>query len=236
MSNIFRLLKHFYTTERQWLQIWCFIYASFLLLSLFMPDFFGVTVLRYTGICLCLVFAFQHYKNDHLLVIALFSTLLADTILAINHTSPIGVFVFCFPQFFHFTRLRNINPRALTLYFFTIILIFFFGVSQKIEPIFILAAVYGAALIANLLLARRWYKQKPNSVAALSAFLGFLLFLCCDFCVGASYLSFSGVLPIFLYRIANFCAWAFYYPSQIFVSTSSTLNIAKIPSKTEPVL
>jgi len=46
-------------------------------------------------------------KKYYFLELALGFTLLADTILAINNTAIIGVFVFCFAQFFHLTRLKK---------------------------------------------------------------------------------------------------------------------------------
>lgn len=223
MQAFISIFKHFYQSERRWLQIWSLIYFGFLLLGLVFPHFIGVTILRYTGICLCLIYAYARAKNDHLLLIALFFTLLADTILVINSTSMVGVFVFCFPQFFHLARLRKIQPKALTFYFFTIILVFFFGVSQKIEPIFVVAAIYATALLLNFGLARRWHRQEPHNLTASSAFFGFLLFLSCDFCVVNSYLSYTGFWPAAIYPIANYLAWVFYFPSQVLVANSSNL-------------
>lgn len=223
MQALISVFQYFYRFERRWLQIWSLLYFGFLSLGLIFPHFVGITILRYTGICLYLVYAYHHSKSDYLLLIALFFTLLADTILVINSTSIVGVFVFCFSQFFHLARLRKIQPKALTFYFFIIILIFFFSVLQKIEPIFVVAAIYATALLLNVGLSSHWYHQQPHDIAATSAFFGFLLFLSCDFCVANSYLSYIGFWPAAVYPIANYLAWFFYFPSQALIANSSNL-------------
>jgi len=205
--------------DRKWIAIWILIYAGFLISDALFENFFGTTVLKYTGIVLCVIYAIVKFKKDYFLELALGFTLLADTILAINNTAIIGVFVFCFAQFFHLTRLKKIAPRNLFLYFVVISLIFCFGVAYNADPMYVIAGLYGMTLGANIYLSYRWCKEKP-SFASKCAFYGFVLFICCDICVAFSYLSGTGVLIPEVYRVANYLAWAFYYPSQVLISNS----------------
>ena len=215
-----KFLAYLKRIDRTWIVIWVFIYFSFLGLGLFFPNFWGVTVLKYSGIVLNLVYALQKFPKDHLLQIALFFTLLADTILVIDSTSIVGVFVFCIAQFFHMTRLSKIQPRNLILYLTIIAALFLFSLTQHIPPIFALCLVYAGSLLANIVFSRRWLKKSP-SIPANCSFIGFLLFLACDSCVAASYLSFINVIPYFCYAPANYLAWVFYYPSQVLIANSS---------------
>lgn len=212
--------------DHTWLFIWAFIYLSFLGLGIFMPKFFGVTIIKYTGIILNLVYALQKFPKDHLLQTALFFTLLADTILVLDETSMIGVFVFCLAQFFHMTRLSKIRPINLLLYLFLIAILFLFSLHQHIPPIFAICFVYAGSLITNIVFSYRWL-AKARSVPARCAFFGFLLFLACDCCVATSYLSYTHVFPYLLYAPANYFAWFFYYPSQLLIANSSGLALKK---------
>ncbi|MBR3220398.1 hypothetical protein IKF76_00825 [Candidatus Saccharibacteria bacterium] len=217
MKRFFAYLKRI---DRTWIVIWAFIYLSFLSLGIFMPDFFGVTVLKYTGIFLNLIYSVQKFPHDHLLQTALFFTLLADTILVLDSTSIVGVFVFCIAQFFHMTRLSKIRPVNLLLYLSLISLLFGFSLIQNIPPIFALCLVYAGSLITNIVFSYRW-RKKSDSIPANCSFFGFLLFLACDSCVAISYLSFTHALPYFCYAPANYLAWFFYYPSQLLIANSS---------------
>lgn len=219
-KSIARYLK---TIDRRWFLIWALIYAGFLILSAFAPDALGVLLLRYSGIALAFVYACQKFPKDHLLKLALGFTLAADTLLAIDNVSVIGVAVFCFAQFFHFCRLHHTNPYFVPAYFIVVATAFTLSLILGADPMFAVAGVYGLTLLSNVGLAVYWYHKKP-SIASACAMYGFILFLLCDTCVGASYLSNTAVFPTALYPFANYFAWAFYYPSQILLSNSSKLK------------
>lgn len=75
---------------------------------------------------------------------------------------------------------------------------------------------------------KRYLNLPPESrereiVASTCAFIGFILFLCCDLNVMCSYFSVTGVLSSSLTRYFNFFAWVFYYPSQVLISNSSII-------------
>ena len=221
-----RLLAYISRIDLAWLIIWASIYFGFLIAGILVPDFFGITVLKYLGIVLNLVYAVQKFPRDHLLQTALFFTLLADTILVVDSTSIVGVFVFCLAQFFHMSRLSKIQPINLLLYLALIAILYLFSLHQHIPPIFAICFVYAGSLITNLVFAYRWHKKTP-SVQSNCAFFGFLLFLACDTCVAGSYLSHIHFVPYFVYAPANYFAWFFYYPSQLLIANSSKLAVKK---------
>ena len=222
-----KLIKYLRTIDRSWLIIWITIYGGFLTLGLFMPPAWpGITLLKYSGIVLTLVYAIKKFPKDYLLQIALFFTLLADTILALGNFDLYfyGVFVFCFAQFFHFTRLVSINKphtKNFLIYFFIVTLTFLTGVFvAHIPTMYVICFIYGTTLLFNVFLAYRWH-HRIHSVPATCACYGFLLFLLCDICVAFSYLSHTGVLVAFIGPVADYLDWLFYYPSQILISNSS---------------
>jgi len=43
--------------DRKWTAIWILIYAGFLISDALFENFFGTTVLKYTGIVLCVIYA-----------------------------------------------------------------------------------------------------------------------------------------------------------------------------------
>lgn len=192
------------------------------------PNFWGTTIIKYTGILINVLYAYQKFRKDHLLQIALLFTLLADTILVLDHTSPAGVFTFCLAQFFHISRLAKTSPAFFGGALFFIFTTFALGTINNIPIMFTLGFIYATFLSANLALSARLFfgTQKSKSVLhtrSAYALYGFILFACCDSCVAVSYLSYTHVLPFLFYAPANYFAWIFYYPSQLLVSNSSLL-------------
>ncbi len=216
------LTAYLQTVDRVWLATWILIYVSFVSLDAFFPGMLGVSILKILGIVLCLVYAWQKFRRDAQLIIALGFTLLADSILLLDNISVIGVFTFCFAQFFHFSRLKKAKPIFLISYSVLVAILIIVSYPLHISPIYPLAALYGITLIYNICLSWKWW-HKTHSTPAACALFGFLLFFCCDSCVGISYLSVTGTLPFIISRFANFFAWVFYYPSQVLISNSSTL-------------
>ena len=229
MRKLFAYLK---TINRYWLITWATIYFSFLILDIIWNGSIPVTIIKYTGIVLCLVYAIKKWPKDYLLQIALAFTLLADTILVFDHTATLGVFVFCIAQFFHLARLNSFyfNPKIFIVYLLIIGLVVLFGLVEHLDPRYPLAGVYLCTLIYNVVEAIIWNKSK-KSTPAICALAGFILFLCCDINVGISYFSSIGDLPMMLFAPANYLAWAFYYPSQVLISNSSKENHFKNVSK-----
>ncbi len=215
-------LAHLKQADRRWLFIWCFIYVSFLLLDIFTHEIDGASILKYIGIFLCLIYAYQKFRQDHLLILALLFTLLADTVLVWTPHQILGVFAFCFAQFFHLARFTKAQPKSLNFYFAAVFLVFIFGVLRGISPIYAIAAIYAFSLATNLILSIKWRQKEPDNFYANCAALGFILFICCDLCVGMQFLSTQGILPATILPVVSFLVWFFYYPSQVLISNSST--------------
>ncbi len=249
-----------------WLLIWCFIFFSFITLDLFFQicynnktvfydflffgkiihlpviqsgTFIGVTILKYIGVVLNLVYARIKFPKDYLLQIALLFTLLADTILTINSVDTVGVLVFCFAQYFHLSRFASMRPSLFLVWNFFIVLFLIFGQINGIKDIYILAGIYLFSIISNFILSYRWTHHASSLrevIASHCALFGFFLFISCDFHVAISYLSVINVLPAFLVTPANFLAWFFYYPSQVLIANSSVLSKSSTTSQKSLVL
>ena len=219
------------SVDAVWLTIWLLIYASFLLLDLLVPNFWGASLIKYVGIFLCLIYAYQKFRNDHLLILALLFTFLSDTILVWTPWELVGVYCFCFAQFFHLTRLSKGRPKFLILYFVLVFLLFIFATLRGINPLYAIAVVYAGSLVTNVILAGRWYLRDRQDFHARCAFYGFILFLACDICVGTQHLMTDGVFPAQLLPIVSYLIWLFYYPSQVFMANSSNLEKVLVDKK-----
>ena len=155
----------------------------------------------------------------------------ADLILAIDNTLVIGVVVFLIAQLIHLARLDWPHFRLpILIYSLIAATVIILDMILDFAPLmYVVCCFYVTALITNIIVSWRWYRQDRNNLLAFLAVTGFTLFLACDICTGVSYLSRTAVLPAVLFAPANFFAWAFYYPSQIFISNSS--KCAKILTK-----
>lgn len=209
-----------------WLAIWLWCMLAIIILGLATPLNFTLTFIKVGGIFLCFVYSLQRFPKDHLLHIAMLTTFIADIILAINNTAEGGVGVFLLAQIIHIRRLAG-KRATLPLVIISGIALIFIGAAiiwQFIPVMFAICIFYIIAILTNIDISWRWCRHQRQNPAAICAFVGFILFLCCDLCTGISYMSLNHAFPYFLYAPANFLAWLFYYPSQVLVSNSSRLN------------
>jgi hypothetical protein len=211
--------------DKGWLTIWLLIYLSFILLDISYPIIhIDSAIIKYAGIFLCFIYAYTNFRKDSRLVIAMALTLLSDTILMFTGAKIVGVYVFCFAQFFHTLRLSSASKKFLPLYFFFVFLAFAFWLLQGIPAIYAISFVYATGLIINFYLARKWYHADRTSTRSTCALLGLSLFICCDICVGLSYLSGVGFVWPIIGVVTNVLVFIFYYPSQILLSNSSKIH------------
>ena len=223
--------KTFKLPDRRWLILWALIYTSFLIIDIINPTSPIASLIKYLGIFLVIIYAHRKFRTDHLLILALLFTFLADTILIWTHQFVLGIFVFCFAHFFHIARFTKTAPKFLVPFYLIITSIFCFAIILGLPPIYSIAFVYALSLAANVLLSSRWHKSEPKNPAGLYAALGFLLFFFCDLFVGIQYLASQHIAPTALYGIATFFVWLFYYPAQILISNSSTETTTKTIAK-----
>lgn len=207
-----------------WFAIWIVIYVTFLSLDIFFPDFWGSALIKYIGIFLCIVYANQKYHNDYTLQLALLFTFLADTILVWTPYALAGVYVFCFAQFMHLTRLTKLPQISLCIYAGGLSLFFALCIANGMDPIYAVATVYGLQLICNLVMSIKNWRANSKHFRTRCAFYGFVAFLCCDICVALRFMALDGALPGELIPTVSFLVWVFYYPSQVLISNSSTME------------
>ena len=221
----------FVSFPRFWPIIWGIIYGLIIIVGVISPTNDFLTFIKLGGIFLCLFYVVQYFHKDYLLQLALLFTSIADIVLALENTAISGIITFLIAQIIHLFRLSDkSNHLSITIFaIFAIIASTCDAIWGFAPLIFVVCAFYLAVLIANIGFSWRWLKSAPKARAPLFSLLGFILFLCCDTCTAVSYLSLTGVFPAFLYGLANFFAWAFYYPSQILISNSS--KCAKIIPK-----
>ena len=210
--------------DPRWLIIWATIYLTFLCLDIFFPNFWGSALIKYVGIFLCIVYANQKYNKDYTLQLALLFTFLADTILVWTPYTLAGVYVFSFAQFLHLIRLTKLSHSALGFYAICLSFFFAFNIAFGMQPIYAIGTVYGLELICNLVMSIKNYRENSKHFRTRCAFYGFACFICSDFCVALRFMSLGGVLPAFLIPTTSFLVWTFYYPSQVLIANSSTME------------
>ena len=208
--------------DPHWLVIWVAIYVTFLCMDIFLPGFAGSPLLKYIGIFLCIVYANQKYHTDYNLQLALLFTFLADTILVWTPYTIAGVYVFCFAQFMHLTRLTKLPYISLCIYAGGLSLFFALAIANGLDPIYAIATVYGIQLICNVVMSVKLWRANSKHFRTRCTFYGFIAFLCCDICVALRFLALDGALPAEIIPTVAFLVWVFYYPSQVLIANSST--------------
>ena len=217
--------------DANWLLIWIFIYVGFLFLDIFVPGWFGTNLLKYTGIFLCVVYAYTKYNTDMMLILALLFTFLADTMLVWTNWTVAGVYIFCFAQFMHLLRLSKAKLEYIFAWASIVSIAFAIAVIQGCQPIYAIASIYALILSCNLCLATGRYRRHKTDFKARCAFYGFIAFICCDLCVATRFLALDGRLTLAVLPVVNFLVWLFYYPSQVLIANSSTMSPARPPAK-----
>lgn len=225
--NWWKDIKRISYIDTRWLIIWVAIYISFLLLDILFPNFWGSALLKYLGIFLCIIYANQKYSKDYTLELALLFTFLADTILVWTPYTLAGVYVFCFAQFMHLTRLTKLSQSALGIYALALSVFFALNIANGLEPIIAVATVYGLELICNIVMSVKNYRKDKKNFRARCAFYGFICFFCCDLCVALRFLAINNYLSATLIPLTSFLVWVFYYPSQVLIANSSTMGPTK---------
>lgn len=226
-----RKVKPSFPLERRitpiWIYLWLIVFGLMLIMSLSSPDGNAITIVKLSGIVLCLLYVAITSPKDYLLLAAMLATCVADIILANNNIDATGIVVFIITQLLHLLHLHGHELKVpIIIYSIVATALIALDIIFKIIPLLYLAcALYAILLVTNLVTAARWRHREPHNPRALVALLGFALFFCCDFCTGISYLSLVGVFPALLYAPANFFVWLFYLPSQILLSNTGKYDI-----------
>lgn len=221
MLKLVRDIKNLPKADGRWLLIWFVIYISFLLLDIFFPNYQGTAVIKYAGIFLCIVYAYQKYHSDTALILALLFTFLADTILVWTRYEIMGVFCFCIAQSCHMIRLNRRYAVNIKLLAATLSIIVLIALLLKAPAIYVVTCAYIILLLTNLILGFKDYHKHKDNIHSRYGFYGFQLFICCDICVGLRHMMIDGLLNNALLPLVNFLVWFFYYPSQVLIANSS---------------
>ena len=184
------------------------IYLSFLVGDLFACD---TSLIKYCGIVLCFLRAFR--QRNRTICLAFAFTLCADFILLLlNRSYLAGVCFFIAVQGFYLLFLYRhdcrpfLLPRALLL----ALLYFLMFLMDQASVLNAVVVFYFSLLLGNLFssLSGRFLRTMS---------LGFLLFACCDICVGLHNL----LPPGRLYDVITYAMWLFYLPSQVLICLGS---------------
>ena len=191
-----------------------FILAELIIYLCFLAgDLFGfdTSLIKYAGIVLCFIRAL--YGRNRIIALAFGLTLISDFILLLlNRYYAAGV---CFFILVQMTYLYFLYRQQCRPYLLFRSLVFCFGlaallVCRQIDLLNLVVLFYFINLLGNALSSFTNPKLRLMS-------LGFVLFICCDVCVGLHNLLPDGRL----YDIVTYCMWLFYLPSQVLIALGS---------------
>ena len=184
------------------------IYLCFLAGDLFG---FDTSLIKYAGIVLC--FGRAVYKKNRVIALAFGLTLIADSFLLLldrYYIAGVCFFVLVQMTYLYFLYQKKCDPhlilRCLVFAAGMILLI----TSRQTNALYVVTLFYFINLLGNALSSFSNSKLRMMS-------LGFVLFICCDICVGLNNLLSPGIL----HRIINFSMWFFYLPSQVLICLGS---------------
>ena len=221
MLKLVRDIKNLPKADSRWLLIWFVIYISFLTLDAFFPGYEGTSLIKYAGIFLCIVYAYQKYHSDTALILALLFTFLADTILVWTRYEIMGVFCFCIAQSAHLIRLNRRYTTNVKLLAAALCVILIIALLLRAPAIYAISCAYIILLFTNFVLSIKDYHKHKSNVHSRYGFYGFQLFICCDLCVGLQHLMNDGLLDTMFLPLVSYLVWVFYYPSQVLIANSS---------------
>ena len=189
----------------------CFVLAETILFLIFLfldLKHLDSSAFKYLGILLCFIYAlFQ--KNTEGSIAFLF-TLLADWFLLIRNSDYLyGVLSFIVVQLIYAYILFQKGSRVLFVFrsVLAAVLLFALHIAGQFTLLNAVTLFYFSLLLGNLFSS--FTNKKLRTMSG-----GFLLFVCCDICVGLFNLFDHG--PI--YNAASLLMWVFYLPSQVLLA------------------
>ena len=190
------------------------IYLCFLAGDLFAYD---TSLIKYAGIVLCFVRAV--YKRNRIIALAFGLTMISDFFLLLldrYYTTGVCFFVLVQMTYLYYLHRQRCRPYLVprgVLFAVGAILLF---VNRQTDALSVVTLFYFVNLLGNTMSSFSNPELKMMS-------LGFVLFVCCDICVGL-----HNLLPYGrLYDVVSFCMWLFYLPSQILICLGSENALRK---------
>ena len=190
------------------------IYLGFLAGDLFAYD---TSLIKYAGIVLCLIRAL--YRRNGTIALAFGFTLLADFfLLLLNRYYLAGVCFFIVVQFIYLCFLyvhqcRLFPGVRVGMLAAGVVLLF---LTDEVSVLNAAVLFYFTLLSGNTI-------SSFSNPSLRMMFFGFLLFICCDLCVGMHNILNNG----WLYDLVSFGMWFFYLPSQVLICLGSEKTLMK---------
>lgn len=198
--------------------------------------------LKYSGVLLCLAvsivlfFLTDRNADGLILSIALLFTAISDLfILVLNDYYEIGLVTFIIVQSVYFYRLYADRLKKIFISLgvrltVAVTIIIVFAALGMLDFLVAECAVYITMLLANVvdsfIICKKGYQNVLFAV-------GLVLFLGCDICVGLH--NFGSVLnvelPKGLINFVTYAMWAFYLPSQVFITCSANRGGLNAPKE-----
>ena len=185
--------------------------------------------IKYIGILLCLAVGGLNcafYGNDAKVMLgALFFTAVSDLIILVLNVNYIfGVCTFIITQLFYFARIYLTSGKkpyisiAVRVTLIAIVLIVM-GVKGILNPLTAMCSIYFPMLVCNCVESAFLIKISKRYILF---FIGLLLFVGCDICVGLDNLTLMEIIniPEATRNIINIWVWTFYLPSQTLIVLS----------------
>lgn len=188
--------------------------------------------IKYFGILTCFTVAvvncFSNRKDCFFVAGAMLFTAIADLfLLMLDGYSECGVGAFIVVQLLYFARIYYAHGKkpwisgAVRIGIAAMIIIIL-AATGKLNLLTALTAFYLTQIVANIVDSAFIIKYSKRNILF---FIGLILFLCCDLCVGLFNFSEVGItLPAALEKVIAPAIWLFYLPSQVLITISAGAN------------
>ncbi len=204
------------------------IYCAFNVITLGLGE--GTDLIKYVAIIVCFIVAavncfFGRSKDCIFVAAAMLFTIVADLfLLALDDYYPAGIASFIVVQSINFARIYYNRKKipvisgAIRLTVVAVLLIVL-GACGSLTIVSALSAIYFPQLVINTADSALLIKKSKRYILL---FIGLLLFIGCDACVGLDNFTEVGInIPAAALDIINPAIWLFYLPSQVFITLSA---------------
>ncbi|MCI9562180.1 MAG: hypothetical protein HFK03_06855, partial [Clostridia bacterium] len=204
------------------------IYCAFNVITLGLGE--GTDLIKYVAIIVCFIVAavncfFGRSKDCIFVAAAMLFTVVADLfLLALDDYYPAGIASFIVVQSINFARIYYTRKKipvisgAIRLTVVAVLLIVL-GACGSLTIVSALSAIYFPQLVINAADSALLIKKSKRYILL---FIGLLLFIGCDACVGLDNFTEVGInIPAAALDIINPAIWLFYLPSQVFITLSA---------------
>lgn len=197
-------------------------------------------------ICLITVFYFARKTNNRIIIIPFMFTVLADVhLLILDDYYVFGTILFCIVQLCYAARIMfkynsendsvgnfinslkvresdlfNIITVVIRILIYSIVMISLY-INNQINALTVFALLSYTLLFTNVLFSLISVKKIKNGFLF---FIGLLLFLLCDTCVGIKNIDMFYNFPSDILKSASILIWIFYLPSQVLLALSFIIN------------